>query len=127
MTILVNAALTLPYLYRLLLPEARALQADYGRLADSLACRLGAAALADPAPPGPPLGLWRRDRGGAVDGRSGGDRAFCRGAAGDLPLVVQQLTGAYRMEAAAAAALILVTLSFALFWAFDAGGRRAAA
>jgi thiamine transport system permease protein len=36
-----------------------------------------------------------------------------------LPLVVSQLTGAYRMEAAASAALILVTLSFALFWAFD--------
>ncbi len=44
-----------------------------------------------------------------------------------LPLVVQQLAGAYRIEAAAAAALILVTLSFALFWVFDAGGRRAAA
>ena len=44
-----------------------------------------------------------------------------------LPLVVQQLMGAYRMEAAAAAALLLVALSFALFWAFDAGGRHAAA
>ena len=44
-----------------------------------------------------------------------------------LPLVVSQLTGAYRMEAAAAAALILIALSFALFWALDAGGRRAAA
>jgi thiamine transport system permease protein len=37
------------------------------------------------------------------------------------------LTGAYRIEAAAAASVILVTLSFALFWACDAGGRRAAA
>ena len=36
-TILVNVALSLPYLYRILLPETRALQADYGRLADSLA------------------------------------------------------------------------------------------
>ncbi|MDX5350664.1 MAG: thiamine/thiamine pyrophosphate ABC transporter permease ThiP, partial [Paracoccaceae bacterium] len=44
-----------------------------------------------------------------------------------LPLVVQQLTGAYRIEAAAAASLVLVALSFALFWACDAGGRRAGA
>ena len=35
-TILVNTALTLPFLYRILLPEARALQAGYGRRADSL-------------------------------------------------------------------------------------------
>ena len=33
----------------------------------------------------------------------------------------------YRMDAAASAALILVSLSFALFWAFDTGGRHAAA
>jgi thiamine transport system permease protein len=44
-----------------------------------------------------------------------------------LPLVIQQLTGAYRIEAAAAASLILVSLSFALFWVCDAGGRRAGA
>ncbi len=44
-----------------------------------------------------------------------------------LPLIVSQLAGAYRVEAAAAAALVLVALSFALFWALDAGGRRVAA
>jgi thiamine transport system permease protein len=36
-----------------------------------------------------------------------------------LPLFVQRLMGAYRMSQAAAAALILVALSYALFWAFD--------
>jgi thiamine transport system permease protein len=35
--------------------------------------------------------------------------------------------GAYRMEAAAAAALVLVVLSFGLFWCLDRGGRHAAA
>ena len=44
-----------------------------------------------------------------------------------LPLLVQRLTGAYRMEAAAAAALLLVGLSFALFWLFDRWGARHAA
>ena len=41
-----------------------------------------------------------------------------------LPLVVQRLMGAYRMDQAAAAALLLVMLSFAIFWFFDAWGRR---
>ncbi len=43
-----------------------------------------------------------------------------------LPLLVQRLTGAYRMEAAAGAALLLVMLSFGMFWLLDRGGRRAA-
>jgi len=34
------------------------------------------------------------------------------------------LMGAYRMEVAASAALVLVLMSFALFWAFDQWGRR---
>ena len=41
-----------------------------------------------------------------------------------LPLMVQRLAGAYRMEAAGAAALLLVALSFAVFWAFDRMGAR---
>jgi len=127
-TILVNVALTLPYLYRVLLPEARALHADYGRLADSLSLtgwpRLRWLILPRLARP---LGFGA----GIAAALSMGDLGVIALFAGDrqatLPLVVQQLTGAYRMEAAAAAALILVTLSFALFWACDAGGRRAAA
>ncbi len=127
-TVLVNVALSLPYLYRILLPEARALHADYGRLADSLALRgwprlrwLVLPRLARP------LGFGT----GIAAALSMGDLGVIALFAGEhqatLPLVVSQLTGAYRTEAAAAAALILVTLSFALFWAFDAGGRRAAA
>jgi thiamine transport system permease protein len=127
-TILVNVALTLPYLYRILLPEARAVQADYGRLADSLSLtgwpRLRWLVLPRLARP---LGFGA----GVAAALSMGDLGVIALFAGDrqatLPLVVSQLVGAYRMEAAAAAALILVALSFALFWAFDAGGRRAAA
>jgi len=127
-TILVNVALSLPYLYRILLPETRALQADYGRLADSLALtgwpRLRWLVLPRLARP---LGFGA----GIAAALSMGDLGVIALFAGEhqatLPLVVSQLTGAYRMEAAASAALILVALSFALFWAFDAGGRRAAA
>lgn len=127
-TILVNVALSLPYLYRILLPEARALQTDYGRLADSLALT-GWAGLRWLVLPrlARPLGFGA----GIAAALSMGDLGVIALFAGErnatLPLVVSQLTGAYRIEAAASAALILVTLSFALFWTFDAGGRRAAA
>lgn len=126
-TILVNVALSLPYLYRIILPEARALHADYGRLADSLSLqgwsRLRWLVLPRLARP---LGFG----GGIAAALSMGDLGVIALFAGErqatLPLVIAQLTGAYRLEAAAAASLILITLSFGLFWAFDAGGRRAA-
>lgn len=127
-TILVNVALSLPYLYRILLPEARALQADYGRLADSLALagwsRLRWLVLPRLARP---LGFGAGIAAALSMGDLGVIALFAGERQATLPLVVSQLTGAYRMEAAASAALILVTLSFALFWVLDAGGRRAAA
>jgi thiamine transport system permease protein len=127
-TILVNVALSLPYLYRILLPETRALHADYGRLADSLGLqgwpRLRWLILPRLARP---LGFGAGIAAALSMGDLGVIALFAGEQQATLPLVVSQLTGAYRMEAAASAALILVTLSFALFWAFDAGGRRAAA
>ena len=44
-----------------------------------------------------------------------------------LPLQMYRLMGAYRMDAAAGAALILLVLALGLFWACDAMGRRYAA
>jgi thiamine transport system permease protein len=127
-TILVNVALSLPYLYRILLPEARALHTDYGRLADSLSLRgwprlrwLIIPRLARP------LGFGAGIAAALSMGDLGVIALFAGERQATLPLVVSQLTGAYRMEAAASAALVLIALSFALFWAFDAGGRRAAA
>jgi thiamine transport system permease protein len=40
-----------------------------------------------------------------------------------LPLLMQRLMAAYRMEAAAGVGLVLVALTYALFWALDRGGR----
>ena len=40
-----------------------------------------------------------------------------------LPLQIYRLMGAYRMGDAAGAALLLMLISFSLFWAFDRGGR----
>ena len=36
---------------------------------------------------------------------------------------MQQLMAAYRTEAAAGVALVLVALTYLLFWLFDRGGR----
>ncbi len=124
-TVLVNALMALPFAYRLLIPEARALEADYGRLAASLGLT-GFARLRL-------LTLPRLAR--AIGFSAGLSAALSMGDLGvialfasadevTLPLLVQQLQGAYRSNAAAAAALVLIVLSFALFWIFDAGGRR---
>jgi thiamine transport system permease protein len=48
---------------------------------------------------------------------------FAGDAQETLPLAMYRLMGAYRMEAASGAALILLALSFALFWICDRGGR----
>jgi thiamine transport system permease protein len=127
-TIGVNALLTLPFAYRLLLPEARALSADYGRLADSLAltglARLRLLTLPRLARP---LGFSAGLSAALSMGDLGVIALFAGEREATLPLLIQRLTAAYRIETAASASLLLVGLSFALFWAFDAGGRRAAA
>jgi thiamine transport system permease protein len=42
-----------------------------------------------------------------------------------LPLKLYQLMNSYRMADASACAVLLMAISFALFWAFDRGGRLA--
>ncbi|MEY5037322.1 MAG: thiamine transporter rane component [Pseudomonadota bacterium] len=127
-TLMVNATMALPYLFRLLLPEARALRADYGRLSESLGLT-GVARLRLVTLPrlARPLGFGT----GLAAALSMGDLGVIALFAGErtetLPLLVQRLMGAYRMEAAAAAALVLVAASFALFWAFDRWGAARAA
>ena len=124
-TVAVNAALSLPFAYRLILPDARALEADYGRLAASLSLT-GAARLR--------LVTLRRPLGfaaGLAAALSMGDLGvialFAGEAEATLPLVIQRLQGAYRTEAAAGASVLLVAAALALFAAFDRWGRHAEA
>lgn len=123
-TVLVNASLALPFSYRLLLPEARALRADYGRLATSLGVR-GWARLRLVTLPrlARPLGLGAGLAAALSTGDLGVIALFAGEHTATLPLVVQRLMGAYRMEQAAAAALVLVMLGFGLFWICDRTGR----
>ncbi len=126
-TILVNALMSLPFLFRLLLPEAIVLHASYDRLAQAIGLQ-GRARLRYLTLPrlARPLGLGAGLAAALAMGDLGVIALFANNDQATLPLVVQRLSGAYRMEQAAAAALLLVTLSFVLFALFDLGGRRAA-
>ncbi|WP_371170925.1 thiamine/thiamine pyrophosphate ABC transporter permease ThiP [Aliiroseovarius sp. 2305UL8-7] len=123
-TALVNAAMSLPFALRALVPALAAIERDYGALADGLGMQgLTRVRL-----------LWlprlRRPMGfalGLAAALSMGDLGviamFADPQGVTLPLQLYRLMGAYRMDDAAAAALLLLALSLALFWIFDKGGR----
>jgi thiamine transport system permease protein len=127
-TVAVNALLALPFVFRLVLPEAAALRADYGRLTESLGLR-GMARLRWVVLPrlARPLGLGAGLAAALAMGDLGVIALFSTAEGATLPLVVQRLMGAYKMDQAAAASVLLLGLAFGLFAALDAGGRRAAA
>jgi len=123
-TALVNAALALPFALRALIPAARAAEADFGRLADSLGMT-GAARLRHFVLPRlrAPLGFAAGLAAALSMGDLGVIALFADPDRATLPMVVHHLMGAYRTEAAAGAALLLLVLSFAAFRAFDLWGR----
>lgn len=125
-TVFVNVILALPFALRALIPAMRTLQADYGRLSASLGITGLAWARVVALP------RLRRPAGfaaGLAAALSAGDLGvialFSAPERATLPLVLYQLMGAYRMEEAKAAALLLVALSLGLFWIFERGGRNA--
>lgn len=123
-TALVNAVLALPFCLRALLPAARAIEADYGRLAASLGlagmARFRLLTL-------PRLARPLRFAAGLAAALAMGDLGvvalFADAGNATLPLQVYRLMGAYRTADAAGAALLLVLISLALFRAFDRAGR----
>ena len=127
-TVAVNALLALPFAFRILAPEAMTLHNDYHRLAAALnlspAARLRWVILPRLARP---AGFAAGLSVAFAMGDLGVIALFASDGASTLPLAIHRLMGAYRMDDAAAAALLLVSLSFALFWAFDSAGRHAAA
>jgi len=123
-TLLVNVLMSLPFVLRILRPGIESAKADFGRLGQSLGLngwplwrivylpRLRR-----------PMGFAAGLTGALAMGDLGVITLFSRPGEGTLPLVMYQLMGAYQMEAAYGAALLLVTLSLGLFWIFDKGGR----
>ena len=123
-TVIVNALMSLPFAVGALGPAVQEIEAVQGRLSDSLGLtgwrRLRIAVLPRLRRP---LGL----AGGLVAALSMGDLGVIALFAGSgqetLPLAMYRLMGAYRMEAAAGAGLLLVLLSLGIFTVFDQGGR----
>ena len=126
-TVLINAVMALPFALRILIPAARTLQADYGRLADSLGMR-GLARLRLLTLPrlARPLGFAGGLAAALAMGDLGVITLFADSRNPTLPLQLYQLMNSYRMDDAAACAVVLMAISFALFWIFDKGGRHAA-
>ena len=123
-TALANAAMALPFGLRALVPATREVEASHGRLADALGltglARLRLLIL--PRLRGP-LGFTMGLAAALSMGDLGVVTLFAPPDGGTLPLQLYRLMGAYRMNDAAGAALLLLVLSFALFWIFDRGGR----
>lgn len=122
---LVNAIMALPFALRILVPGLRDSLTAYGRLSASLGLRgwpLWRIVLLPRLrrPLGFALGL-----GGALSmGDLGVIALFADPGHATLPLQIEQLLAAYRVEAATSASLLLTMLSFMLFWACDSWGRR---
>lgn len=127
-TLIVNTMMALPFVLRILRPVMEDAQSDYGRLAATLGLR--------------GFRLWRiaylprlkRPLGFAAGltaalsmGDLGAIALFSNGENATLPLQIYRLMGSYQMDAAQSAALLLLSLSFGLFWVFDQGGRLNAA
>lgn len=125
-TAVVNGVMALPLVVGSLVPALRTIEAEYGRLADHLGLQ-GVARLRLLVLPRlrPPLGF----AAGLVAALSMGDLGvvtlFADTSRATLPMQIYGLMGAYRMEQAAGAAVVLAGLSFGLYWLFDCWGRHA--
>ena len=123
-TAIVNAVISLPFALGVIIPAVAQAEAGYGRLATSLGLR-GWARLRWVILPRlrRPLGF----AAGLTAALSIGDLGVIALFAGErqetLPLAMSRLMGAYRMDAAAGAGLLLLTLTLAVFWLCDRGGR----
>jgi len=123
-TATVNAFVSLPFVLRILRPEAETIRAEYGRLRGALGLS-GWAWLWWVFLPRlkRPLGFGAGLTAALSMGDLGVIALFADPDRATLPLKVYQLMGAYRMDQAAGAALLLLLLSLGMFWLFDRGGR----
>jgi len=123
-TALVNAAITVPFAMRVLAPAIAEIEEAYGRLGDSLGMT-GWARMRFLLLPRlrRPLGFSAGLAAALSMGDLGVIALFSAPDTETLPLAMYRLMAAYRMDLAAGAGLLLVLLSFGLFYLFDRGGR----
>jgi thiamine transport system permease protein len=120
----VNALVALPFLLRALVPAAMEAEATQGRLAEALGMS-GLARLRHAILPRlmRPLGFGAGLAAAFSMGDLGVIALFSTPGQGTLPLEMYRLMGSYRTDDAQGAAVLLMALTLALFWAFDRGGR----
>ncbi len=124
-TALVNATMSLPFALRAILPALRQSEQGFGHLADSLGMQgwgrfrlLTWPTIRRPA-------LFSTGLAAALSmGDLGVIALFADPQSATLPLMLYRLTGSYQIDAANGAALILVLLSFTLFWIFEREANR---
>ncbi|MBT9383951.1 thiamine/thiamine pyrophosphate ABC transporter permease ThiP [Pseudooceanicola sp. CBS1P-1] len=123
MLVAVNTLMAMPFCLRILAPAYARAESDHGRLADQLGLR-GLARLRWLVLPRlrPALGFCAGLAAALSMGDLGVITLFGTSGQDTLPLLMYRLMGAYRTEAASAVGLILMALSFGLFWLFDRGG-----
>jgi thiamine transport system permease protein len=123
-TVVVNAAMSLPFALRALVPAVARVEGRFGPLADSLDMR-GLARLRHLHWPRlrRPIGFSAGLAAALSMGDLGVIALFADPEQATLPLQLYHLMAAYRMEEAAGAGLLLLMLAVALFWLFDRGGR----
>ncbi len=123
-TALVNAMMCLPFALRVLVPAVERVDRQFGHLADSLSMT-GYARLRHVYLPrlSAPVGFSAGLAAALSMGDLGVVALFADPEAATLPLQMYRLMAAYRMDEAAGAGLLLLTMSVALFWMFDRGGR----
>ncbi|WP_438986413.1 thiamine/thiamine pyrophosphate ABC transporter permease ThiP [Marivivens donghaensis] len=123
-TALMNALMALPFALRVIAPAFERVEADYGRLADSIGLRGWARARIAVLPRiRKPLGFAAGLAAALSMGDLGVIALFATSDQQTLPLLMYQLMGSYRTDAASGAALVLLSLSLCAFWIFDRGGR----
>lgn len=123
-TLLVNATLALPFALRSLLPAVDQVKADYGRLGATLGLSGWSWVRIVVLPRvRKPLGFAAGLAAALSMGDLGVIALFAGQSEETLPLAMYRLMGAYQMQTAASAALLLVVLSFAMFWICDRRGR----
>lgn len=123
-TALVNAVMALPFALRILVERAVQVVEHYGRL--GLALDMGGWPFLRHvllARMRPQIGFAAGLAAALSMGDLGVIALFADTGRATLPLQIYRLMGAYRMEAAAGAALLLLIASMAAFWLMDRGGR----
>jgi thiamine transport system permease protein len=123
-TAVVNALMALPFALRILVPAIRDALQSHGRLCLALDLRGWRAWRWLILPRArPQIGFTAGLTGALSIGDLGVIALFADPDRTTLPLQMYRLMGAYRTEAAAGAALILLAMALGIFWICDRGGR----